>query len=51
MYEYKVLEAKNSKEAENIINKMAKEGWRVISNTYWGNFKAILIVTFERETN
>ena len=48
-YEYKVIEAKNSKEAEEIMNRMAKDGWRVISNTYWMNFKAILIITFERE--
>lgn len=49
MYEYKVIEAKGSKDAEDIMNKMAKAGWRVISNTYWLNFKAILIITFERE--
>lgn len=49
MYEYKVVEAKNSKEAERIMNDMAKDGWKVISNTYWVNFKAILIITFERE--
>lgn len=49
MYEYRVMEAKNAKEAERIMNKMATEGWRVISNTYWTNFKAILIITFERE--
>lgn len=49
MYEYKVVEAKNSKDAEQIMNNMAREGWRVISNTYWTNFKAILIITFERE--
>ncbi len=48
-YEYKVVEAKNSKEAEEIMNRKAKDGWRVISNTYWMNFKAILIITFERE--
>ena len=49
MYEYKVMEAKNYKEAEEFMNKFAKEGWRVISNTYWVNFKTILIITFERE--
>ncbi len=49
MYEYKVMEAKNYKEAEELMNKFAKEGWRVISNTYWMNWKAILIITFERE--
>lgn len=49
MYEYKVVEAKNAKDAETQMNKYAKEGWRVISNTYWLNFKAELIITFERE--
>ena len=48
-YEYRVIEAKNSKEAELIMNQMAQQGWKVISNTYWMNFKAILIITFERE--
>ena len=36
-YEYKVIEAKNSKDAEQIMNEMANQGWRVISNTYWMN--------------
>lgn len=48
-YEYKVLEARNSNEAEKLMNDMAKEGWRVIGITYWTNFKVILIITFERE--
>ncbi|HHX78626.1 MAG TPA: DUF4177 domain-containing protein [Acholeplasmataceae bacterium] len=29
-YEYKVVEIKNSKEAEATMNRYAKEGWRVI---------------------
>lgn len=49
MYEYKVMEAKNSAEAESIMNEMAKDGWRVISNIFWTNFKALLVITFERE--
>lgn len=49
MKQYKVVEAKNSKEAEIAMNRMAQEGWRVISTTYWMNFKAILIITFEKE--
>ncbi len=51
MKEYKIVEAGNSKQAEEIMNKMAKEGWRVISNTYWVNFKAILIITFEKDND
>jgi len=49
MYVYQVVEAKNVAKAQIIINDMAKQGWRVISNTYWLNFKAILIITFARE--
>ena len=50
MLEYAVREAKNAKDAERIMNIMAKDGWRVISNTYWANnFKVELIITFERE--
>ena len=49
MYEYKVIEAKNTAEAEKVMNIMASEGWRVISNVFWSNFKAVFIITFERE--
>ncbi|MBW4258505.1 DUF4177 domain-containing protein [Methanobacterium sp. YSL] len=49
MKEYKVVEAKNAVEAEKIMNTLAKEGWRVISNTYWTNFTVRLIITFERD--
>lgn len=48
-YEYKVVKAKNHEEAEKIMNKYAKEGWRVVSNTYWNNVAVYLIITFERE--
>lgn len=48
-YEYKVLEAKNYAEAEKLMNTMAEEGWRVLSNCYWVNLKVRLIITFERE--
>lgn len=34
MKQYKVIEAKNSKEAELIMNEMTQDGWKVISNTY-----------------
>lgn len=49
MKQYKIIEAKNSKEAEDIMNKMAQDGWRVISNTYWVNFKTLLVITFEKD--
>ncbi len=44
-YEYKCIEYDNSAH----INIEAKQGWRVVSVTFWTNFKAILIVTFERK--
>lgn len=49
MYTYKVLEAKHPKAAEELMNKMAKDGWKVISTTYWMNFNVRIIITFERE--
>lgn len=49
--EYKVMEAGNSQRAEQIMNEMAREGWRVVSTAFWANFKALIIITFERETN
>lgn len=48
-YEYKVLEAKSSKNAEELMNEMAKEVWRVISTIFWVKIKTIIIITFERE--
>lgn len=48
-YEYKVKEANGSKKAEEIMNEMAKDGWRVISTIYWMNVKALIIITFEKE--
>lgn len=48
-YEYKVKEAKDAKKAEEIMNEMAKDGWRVISTIYWMNMKALIIITFEKE--
>lgn len=50
-YEYKVVKVKNEKVAEETMNKMAKEGWRVVSTTYWTNWGVAIIITFEREVN
>ena len=49
MKQYKIVEANNSKDAERKMNEMAKEGWRVVVTTYWMNFKALLIITFEKD--
>ena len=49
MYEYKVVQAKNYKHAEEVMNQMASEGWRVVSTTFWTNLVVSIIITFERE--
>lgn len=49
MYEYKIEKAKNVKDAEVIMNEMAKEGWRVVSTRYWAYLGVYLVLTFERE--
>jgi hypothetical protein len=49
MFEYKVVAVDNAAEAEKVMNQYAKEGWRVISNTFWSSFLVKLIITFERE--
>lgn len=49
-YEYnKCIEYENSKDLNAYINIEAKQGWRVVSVAFWTNFKALLIVTFERK--
>lgn len=53
MYEYRV-EVYRVKEAENAMNALAREGWRVISVTsnealQW-TVKDMVVVTFERKT-
>jgi Domain of unknown function (DUF4177) len=47
MYEYKVVKAKNERDAEEKMNTYAKEGWRVISTALWSK----IIITFERKIN
>ncbi|RMA79103.1 hypothetical protein JN00_0154 [Metamycoplasma subdolum] len=49
MYEYKVMDASSSKDAEYKMNLMAKEGWKVTSVVYWMRWVVRLIITFERE--
>ena len=48
MKEYKIIEVKKS-EAEEMMNKMAKEGWEVVSVNYWSMWKISLMITFARE--
>lgn len=49
MFEYKVIKVANPSEAEGIMNNMAKDGWRVVSTTYWTKWGTYLVITFERE--
>lgn len=48
MKEYKILEV-NKKEAEKLMNNMAKEGWEVVSVNYWNMWKVSLMITFSKE--
>ncbi len=49
MKEYKVEHAKSEKQAEEIMNALAKEGWQVISTALWYKGRVGLAITFERE--
>ena len=48
MKEYKVVETTKGK-AEKLMNDMAKQGWEVISVTYWSMWKICLLITFSKE--
>ena len=48
MKEYKVVKV-NQHEAEAVMNLMAREGWRVVTVTYWAYWWIHLLITFERE--
>lgn len=47
MKEYKVITA-SSKNAEWIMNDMARQGWEVVSVTYWSYWTISLLITFSR---
>ncbi len=49
MKEYKVLEVHYQEAAEKLMNEMAKEGWEVVSMTYWERMFGSLLITFSRE--
>ncbi len=48
MKEYKVVPT-TLKKMEGMMNEMAKEGWAVVTVTYYAAFSTDLIVTFVRE--
>ncbi len=49
MKEYKVERAKSEEQAEELMNRHAADGWRVVSTAYWSQIGGGLIITFERE--
>ena len=49
MKEYKVMEAKGAAKAEAVMNKLARDGWEVVSVTYWTYWTTRLAITFVRE--
>jgi len=48
MKEYKILKAKNAKEAERLMNEMSEQGWEVVTMTYWNAWTIHLLITFRR---
>ena len=48
MKEYKVLET-TKKNAEKLMIDMAKQGWEVVSVTYWSMWTIGLLITFSRD--
>ena len=49
MLEYKVKFVADREDAEEMMNDMAREGWRVTDVTYWNRWTVGLMITFERE--
>ena len=49
MREYKIIEARK-RDAERIMNEMARAGWQVVSVTYWSYWNICLLITLTRET-
>jgi len=45
---YKVVEV-SKRRAEDKMNEMARQGWKVVSMTYWNMWKISLLITFSRE--
>ncbi len=48
MKEYKMIETSKWR-AEETMNAMARQGWRVVSVTYWNVWTIKLLITFERD--
>ena len=48
MKEYKMVKVREP-EAERVMNEMAREGWSVVTVTYYSYWWISLLITFERE--
>ncbi|MBQ9329867.1 MAG: DUF4177 domain-containing protein [Oscillibacter sp.] len=48
MKEYKIVET-TKKQAEQVMNDMARQGWEVVSMSYWSYWKISLLIVFARE--
>lgn len=49
MKEYKVLGAKDIKQAEEKMNEMAREGWEVVDVSFYYGLKITVMITFARD--
>ena len=49
MKEYKVIGAKDLKQAEEKMNEMAQEGWEVVDVSYYHGLLISVMITFSRE--
>jgi hypothetical protein len=49
MYEYKIFEAKNPKIAQEKIDQLAIQGWKVISVIPWAYATTYIVITMEKE--
>ena len=49
MKTYKIMQTRKSR-AEELMNEMAAEGWKVVSVSYWSYWTIRLLITFVRET-
>lgn len=49
MKKYKVVEAQSIRDAEDIMNKMGRDDWRVVTTTTWNNFGDKIVITFEKD--
>ena len=48
MKEYKMIKTPQ-KDAERVMNEMAREGWEVVTVTYFSYWWVSLLITFSRE--